>query len=212
MKQQKKNPQRVNVYLDGEFAFGLSKIVAAWLKISQEISEEKIKELQSKDEIEAAYQRALTFISYRPRSIQETRNRLKKQEFPEPVIEAALTKLEEKQFLDDAKFAREWVENRAAFKPRSCFVLRRELFQKGISADLIESALSDIDDLKMAYKAAEKKAHRFSRLDQEKYQKKLSTHLASRGFLYSISAEVSLAMWHRLQSENNSKTLSEKRT
>ena len=39
---QKRNPQRVSVFLDGEFAFGLSRIVAAWLAVGQEISDEKI--------------------------------------------------------------------------------------------------------------------------------------------------------------------------
>jgi regulatory protein len=70
---QQKNPQRVNVYLDGEFAFGLASIVAVWLKPGQELSEEKAAQLKADDEREVAYQKALHFISYRPRSSAEVR-------------------------------------------------------------------------------------------------------------------------------------------
>ena len=60
LKAQKRNHQRVNVYLDGEYAFGLSRIVAAWLHVGQELSPEKIKELKLEDELE--YFNELDFI------------------------------------------------------------------------------------------------------------------------------------------------------
>ena len=49
LKKQKRNAQRINVYLDGEFAFGLSRYAAAWLQVGQELSPEKIQELQEVD-------------------------------------------------------------------------------------------------------------------------------------------------------------------
>ena len=201
LKQQKKNLQRVSVYTDGEYTFGLSKIVAAWLTIGQQLSDEKIVELQSLDEIEQAYQKALNFISYRPRSTKEVRDKLKKQEFPDLTIEKILTKLHEKQFLDDHRFAIEWVENRCAFKPRSRFLLRRELFQKGISEENIEQALENVDDFEMALKAIENKMHRFARYDQETFRKKLLAFLSYRGFHYSISAEICQILWTRTENE-----------
>ena len=59
---QKRNRERVNVYLDGEYAFGLARIVAAWLVVGQELSDEKITQLRIEDEREVAYQRALRLI------------------------------------------------------------------------------------------------------------------------------------------------------
>ena len=56
LKLQKRNKNRVNVYLDGEFAFGLARIVAAWLSTGQELTEEKIAELQAQDNVEVALQ------------------------------------------------------------------------------------------------------------------------------------------------------------
>ena len=76
LKLQKRNKDRVNVYLDDEFAFGLSRIVAAWLRTGQELTEEKIAELQAQDNVEVALQRALNFLSYRPRSEEEVRRNL----------------------------------------------------------------------------------------------------------------------------------------
>ena len=52
---QKRSPNRVNIHLDGEFAFGLARIVAAWLRVGQDLSEEKIEQLQADDARERAY-------------------------------------------------------------------------------------------------------------------------------------------------------------
>ena len=86
LKVQKRNKDRVNVYLDGEYAFGISRIVAAWLRNGQELSEEKIAELKAQDNVEVALQRALNYLSYRPRSEQEVRQNLKKHKYHEGVI------------------------------------------------------------------------------------------------------------------------------
>ena len=63
----------MNIYLDGEFAFGLARITAAWLKVGQELGDEKIDKLQAEDARERAYQQALLFLSYRARSEEEIR-------------------------------------------------------------------------------------------------------------------------------------------
>ena len=68
IKAQKKNPERVSVYLDGEYAFGLSRITAAWLQIGQRLSEEKINSLREQDESEVAYQRALILLNHQQRT------------------------------------------------------------------------------------------------------------------------------------------------
>ncbi|NJM52668.1 MAG: hypothetical protein HC846_04275 [Blastocatellia bacterium] len=78
LKVQAKAKDRVNVSLDGEFAFGLALIHALWLKIGQQLSDAEIAELQAADTLEKAQQRALNLISYRPRSVKEVKQRLKK--------------------------------------------------------------------------------------------------------------------------------------
>jgi regulatory protein len=93
LKLQKRNKERVNVYLDGEFAFGLARIVAAWLQVGQELDEEKIAALLAQDGVEVAYQRALKFISYRPRSEKEVEDNLKKHDVPTDTIELIMGRL-----------------------------------------------------------------------------------------------------------------------
>jgi len=91
---QKRNHQRVNVFLDGEFAFGLSRIVAAWLHVGQMISDEKIEQLKAEDEREVAYQQGLKYLAYRPRSLAETRLHLQSQDLSPASIEDALERLQ----------------------------------------------------------------------------------------------------------------------
>ena len=110
---QKRNPQRVNVFIDGEFAFGLSRITAAWLSIGQVIDHEKIRELQAADEKEVAYQKALHFLSYRSRSENEVRNNLRKHNFSDEVIPEVLDRLRQNHLVNDLDFAQSWVENRS---------------------------------------------------------------------------------------------------
>src|SRR6266540_3581209 len=102
---QKRSPNRVNIYLDGEFAFGLSRIVAAWLRVGQERSEEKIEQLQAEEARERAFQQAMLFLSYRARSESEIRQNLRKHEIPEPVIEQTLERLRQDGLANDNQFA-----------------------------------------------------------------------------------------------------------
>lgn len=114
---QKKDPNRVNLYLDGEFAFGLARIVAAWLKVGQRLDDEKLAALQVEDARERAYQQAMLFLSYRARSEREICRNLHKHEVPEAVIEETLERLRRERLADDDQFARMWVENRNTFRP-----------------------------------------------------------------------------------------------
>jgi len=141
---QKKDPKRVNVYLDGEFAFGVSKVVAAWLKIGQMLPEEKIESLRNEEEIETAYLKSLHFVSYRPRTTFEIRKNLLGKDYPEPIIDAVLERLSENHLVDDLEFARNWIANRQELHPRSQLILTLELRRKGISDELIQKPWKEI--------------------------------------------------------------------
>ena len=78
LKVQAKNKNRVNVYLDGEFAFGVVKIEAAKLRLGQVLSDADIERIKKSDESEIAFEKAVKFISYRPRSEKEVRQSLRK--------------------------------------------------------------------------------------------------------------------------------------
>ena len=200
---QKKTPNRVNIYLDGEFAFGLSRIVAAWLKVGQELEEAKIERLQVEEARERAFQQAMLFLSYRARSESEIRQNLRKHEIPEEVIEQTLERLRQDGLANDGQFARAWVENRSVFRPRSRRMLAMELKQKGLEEEAVASALQDVNDEALAYEAAQKRAPRFKDLEWIEFRRKLSEFLARRGFPYSVIAPVTTRIWNETHKDKH---------
>jgi regulatory protein len=202
LKVQKKNKNRVSVFLDDEFAFGLSRIVASWLSVGEELSEDKIKELQAKDNVEVAFQKALNYLSYRPRSEKEVRLNLKnKHEVPTGIIDLIIERLERGGLVDDQKFAELWVENRSEFRPRGSYALRMELRQKGINEDTIAAVLENLDEQNLALKAARKQARKYQQLEWIEYRKKLTGFLARRGFNYGVISEVTPIVWEEISSQ-----------
>lgn len=209
---QKRNPNRVNLYLDGEYAFGVARIVAAWLRVGLELDEKKIEQLQVEDAREQAFQQAMLFLSYRARSESEIRQNLLKHEIPESVIDLTLDRLRQDGLANDNEFAQAWVENRSTFRPRSRRMLAMELRQKGLDDESMKSALQNVDDKPLAYEAAQKRATRFKDLEWNEFRKKLSEFLARRGFPYSVVAPVVTRIWnethnqepHNFEEEDNS--------
>ena len=195
---QKRTPNRVNIYLDGEFAFGLARIVAAWLRVGQELSEEKIEQLQAEEARERAFQQAMLFLSYRARSESEIRQNLRKHEIPEPVIEQTLERLKQDGLANDHQFANTWVENRSAFRSRSRRMMAMELRQKGLDDEAISSATKSVDDEALAYEAAQKRVPRLKDLEWSEFRKKMSDFLGRRGFSYSVIAPVVTRIWNEV--------------
>jgi len=193
---QKRNPNRVNLYLDGEYAFGVARIVAAWLRVGAELNEKKIEQLQVEDARERALQQAMLFLSYRARSESEIRKNLLKHEIPESVIELTLERLRQDGLANDNEFAQTWVENRSTFRPRSRRMLAMELRQKGLDDESTKAALAKVDDEPLAYEAANKRAARFKDLEWSEFRKKLSEFLARRGFSYAVIAPVVTRIWN----------------
>lgn len=199
LKYQKKNRDRVSVYLDGRFAFGLPAIVAASLKPDQSLSEAEIEALKQQGVVEGAYDRALNYLSYRPRSRAEIVTYLEGREVPGGQIEEIVERLEGAGFLDDDAFARYWVENREHFRPRGLHALRYELRRKGISDEVIERALASIDVSASAYRAAEGKARQLRHLEAVTFRRKLLDYLARRGFEYEVAQEATERHWTELK-------------
>jgi regulatory protein len=200
LKYQKKNRNRVSVYLDGRFAFGLPDIVAAKLKTGQHLSDADIARLEREGSAEAAYGRTLDYLSHRPRSRAEIETYLQKRGFSEEEIEAVAMRLERAGLLDDEAFARFWVENRERFRPRGLRALRYELRNKGISDQVIERALVGVDVSDSAYRSASKKARQLGDVDQQTFYRKLVEYLVRRGFDYEVAREATDRHWADLQS------------
>ncbi|HEX2980643.1 MAG TPA: RecX family transcriptional regulator [Anaerolineaceae bacterium] len=200
LKAQKRNPNRINVYLDGEYAFAVARIVGAWLYDGLVLSEERIHDLQQQDTREVAFQRAYRFLSYRPRSENEVQRKLVELGFDQPVIAETLDRLRTSGLLGDTQFARTWVENRSTFRPRSHRFLKMELRQKGVEDEVIQQALDEtVDEDELAYQAALRRAPRWAKLDRAEFRERLTAYLARLGFSYGTISDLIPRVWSDLQ-------------
>jgi regulatory protein len=199
---QSRNPNRVNIFLDGEFSFGLYKINAAHLKVGQTISQEMIVNLKKDDQIEESLQIALKYISYKPRTIFEVVKKLKENDFSEDIISIVLKMLVQKGYVNDLQYAKNWVENRSVYKPRSKKLITWELKNKQISEDIISEVTGEmIPEDKLAMLAAEKYARRLLGYEKEVFFRRLSGYLIRRGFSYTTVNSSVQMIWNILRQQ-----------
>lgn len=133
--------------------------------------------------------RALRFLSFRPRSEKEMRDYFKKKQVDPLVSQKIIDKLKENKFLNDMEFARWWVEQRTLIKPRAWRIIKIELKQKGISSEIIEelninSESEEKNDLTMAIELAQKRLPRYKNLSRQEIYQKMGRFLISKGFDY----------------------------
>jgi regulatory protein len=183
---QKRNKDRVNVYIDGRFAFGLAAIEAAHLHVGQTLTDDEIIRVRMRDDIERAYGRALDYLAYRPRSESEVRRNLGSKDVEDGVVDVVIGRLKRAGLVDDREFARYWVNNRARFNPRGLRGLRHEMRQKGVSRAIIDDVLATFDVEAAARKTAEAGARRLLHEDLSAFRRKLQAYMARRGFSYAV--------------------------
>lgn len=181
---QKRNRKRVNVYLDGEYAFSLTLDQAARLHKGQTLTAEDVEALRGDDEVVRAVDSAARFIAMRPRSEHEVRRNLLDKDVPEPVVDSAIERLHGLGYLDDRAFAAFWVSDRNTFRPSSPRAMRYELRQKGVADAIIAEVLADIDSDDAAYRAARDQARRLRGKTKQEVRVKLSGVLQRRGFSF----------------------------
>lgn len=197
---QQRDPNRVNVFVDGKYRFSLdvSQVVSLGVKVGREYSEQELAELEQESQFGKLYGRALEYCLMRPHSVREvrdylwrktraTRYRSKKtgelKERPgvsQALVDRVYERLVEKLYIDDEKFTRYWVENRNQTKGMSRRKLEAELRAKGVAHDIVErnlreSSRSDSDELQ---KIIAKKRRRYP--DEQKFMQ----YLARQGFSF----------------------------
>jgi regulatory protein len=169
--------------------------VAAPLKPGQLLSDAEIEALREQGAIEGAYNRALNYLSYRPRSRAEIVVYLQRRGLSERQIETIAERLERVGLLDDEAFAQFWVDNRERFRPRGLRALRYELRSKGLDDGVIEQALDSVDASESAFRAASKKAQQLMNADRDTFFRKVMAYLARRGFTYEVARQAAERHW-----------------
>lgn len=198
---QQRRTDRVNVFLDGAYAFSLATAVALSLRVGDALSAAQIAALQAADQVAKGKELAVAQISRRPRSIAEISRYLKQKGYDSDAVAAIVADLQRVDLLDDAQFAQYWVEQRETFRPRSHMALAQELLQKGVDRSLVQTMLAGVDEEAAAYRAAESKARQLAHLPEETFQQKLGQFLQRRGFPYDIIRHVTNDLWRQLAAD-----------
>ena len=180
--------KRVNIFLDGKFAFSLEAEVVAkeGLQVEQVLSDEQIEALAGSDHFHRCLNAATHYLSYRLRSESELRERLHRRGFDGDTLEAVIIRLKEQGLVDDMAFAQFWRDDRESFSPRSRWLTRLELRRKGVANDIIDQVVEAIDDDDSAYRAALSKARSLPRSDEQSFRHRLGEYLKRRGFSYGV--------------------------
>ena len=207
---QAQSSQRVNIFVDGEFALGisLSTLAAEGLFVGQALDEAGWARLEVAAQAEQAMRAAMRLIDARPRSAAELRQRLRRKEFPPEVAEQAVARLSELGLVDDAAFSRMLIESRQSFRLRGQIAIRDELRRKGVSRDVVDSALAEADDpeaeQERAMAVARNALRRYADApDRLSFQRRLGGLLQRRGFSLNLIRPILGTLWEELRAQRS---------
>lgn len=194
---QKKKPHRVSVFIDDTFAFGVHVdlvVEFGWQK-GRFLGVDEQQQAITADRARAAGEAALAYLGHRARTVHEVRQKLMRSGYDEAVAERTVGRLLELGYLDDAAYARTYVQARFSNKGYGPGRLRGDLLRRGVAAQHIDAALDELladDDVLEAARAHAEK--RWPRLAAEtnplRRRQKLSAYLVRRGFTYDIARRV----------------------
>jgi regulatory protein len=141
--------------------------------------------------LDAAYR----YLSYRPRSEGEVRQRLLRRGFGNEQVEKAIAKLKEENLIDDFAFAQFWKDNRLSFRIKSKRLIAKELRDKRVARDIADEVTNDIDDERNAYTVARGRAPFLDDLDYSQFRQRLSSYLSYRGFSHQAIRSTVARLW-----------------
>lgn len=184
IKAQVKREGRYSIFVDGKYAFSLSAegLLDARLVTGQELSQVDVTDYKRLSQEDKAYNLALAYVARRMRSEGELHDYFRRKQYAPELGEQLLAKLRRLRFVDDAEFARRWVENRRRLKATSTKKLRLELRQKKVNSEVIQTVLAEdeTDERQLLRDLVEKK-RKISRYQDDQ---KLMMYLARQGFTY----------------------------
>jgi regulatory protein len=165
------------------------------LRINDFMDEVKVQELLNQNKIFLAKQTALNILSRRDHSKKELERKLYQRKVEKDITGEIISELIELKYLDDERFAKAYLEEKLKLKNVGIEKVKRELFAKGVSREIIKSILDEkgeIDESESAYSLVMKKMKQFTRKTQDtrKIKQKIYTFLFSKGYDYETIEQV----------------------
>jgi regulatory protein len=204
LKPNKNNKNRIDVYIDGKFNFGVSQAVASQLNVGQFIGGEEIAQFQNAELRERAWQSAMRLFNFRNRSEYEIRSRLAKKGFNHRIIDQVIIELKARSILNDAQFAQQWVESRAVNKPRGRKLFALELKSKSVKQEDIDQAFQGLpDEETLALNAGRRILRRYVNFNKQTFMKKMYEYLYRKGFTYHTIRSIEEVLWCEIHDVTN---------
>src|SRR5829696_7745400 len=188
--EQKRRPNRRNVYLDGAFAFGCNLNVVAKFRLREgmTLSEEQVRQIQLGEVKQECFDKAMDALSSRLHSRAELRKKLMRREYGDAVVDAVLEDLARLGYLDDERFAKTKALSAAQHKHHGRRRAFMELIKSGVKGDVADKALTDVyaehDSTAVARELARKQLPRLQKLEPMVARRRLVGMLQRRGFDY----------------------------
>lgn len=198
IEKQKKNQSRYNIFVDGEFAFGLydDTLLKHGLRSGDVLTEKKVEQIRKEDEFIFGKRSAYNFLSRRQRSVNEVEQKLRQLEVSERTISEVIDYFEETGYLSDDKFSKEFIESKIRRRPTGRRIIKNGLRMKGIEDELAENLLRENYSENLELSKAEEAAKKYLMKNEKRFKNvldrksKLYRHLVSRGFPIDLIQKV----------------------
>lgn len=184
---------KYKISLDGKFAFVLYKgeLSRFHIREGEELSEETKQKIYSDVLLKRAKLRALHLLSDMDRTENALREKLRLGLYPQEIIDAAVEYVRSFGYLNDARYAENFVRSRQGMKSRR--EIRAQLLQKGVHSELIDDAFEacgeEGGEADAIRRLLEKKRFDPVCADEREIQR-LYGYLARKGFSYETVRQV----------------------
>lgn len=199
---QQHDPNRVSVFLDGTFAFGVSVdlMLEFGLRVGRILSSAEQERLRAAEQLQSARVKALRYLAYRPRTAHEVRLKLRQQGFAEDVVAQVMEQLLTRGDLNDTAYAQAYLASRLDRRGDGPQRLRHDLRRHGVQRELVEETIQRLDAEDVLGAARTQARKRWPRLagdaDPARRRKKLLDFLRRRGFSYDTAQQVVKELEH----------------
>ena len=188
---QKKNKDRLNIYIDDEYAFaiGINILIKFSLAKGMVIDREFLDEILKSEEKSSVYNYGIKLLSRSAKCENEIRQKMKAKGFDLQLIDNAIIKLKEQKYLDDERYCEMFIKDKINISKYGVRKIKEALILKGISREIIEEKISCIsreDEEERAYLLGAKKLPTIREKDKFKRKVKLYNYLIGRGFEYDV--------------------------
>lgn len=188
---QKNNKDRVNIYIDENFAFGidLNIMIKYSLVKNMELEDEFIDEIIMAEEEVKVYNYALSVLSRNAKSEKKLRDKLHEKGYDMQFIDKAIIKLKQQKYLDDERYSEMLINSKINISKHGKRKIKEALYEKGINREIIDEKLSEVsedDELVRACALGSKKLRTLKEEDTRKKNIKLTNFLINKGFEFNV--------------------------